>query len=404
MPRTQTLLLNAHALAQQLSAQGMEQWWVAERLGVSRRSVNRWLSGAVKRINRDNLQQLARLLGCGEEALLAPGEEEVFATRADQALAMQELLSSEAVFHAAEQNSLYETMLRAVLHPGLSLYQRCVLFTRLMVAAAKQGKFEASRRYAQLALDCARAGNDSAYEHAIHINLGAMEAEAGNLGEARRLFETTLATQATVGKPHHLVSITNNLGNLLRLQGELEAARHCSTEAVRLAESGGRAMQLLNALISLADLELDCRDWAAARIVLLQALALDCRPPQVRRQAEARLSLAVIDAEEGQPAKALAALAVELPLLRSYDYFSQPPQLNAARILRLAGKLDAARKELDEGLLASTTRRYELPLLLLELARVERAAGRLVQLRKTQARARKQLCALGMQARANWPL
>src|SRR5690606_11392229 len=107
---------------------------------------------------------------------------------------------------------------------------------------------------------------------------------------------------------------------------------------------------------------------------------------------------------EGRHASAVAALAPLLATLEQFDYFSQPPQLMGADILRLAGELDRARDLLTEGMSAATTRRYELPLLQFELAGVERLAGNSAASRLLLAQARRGMLACQMTLRATWPL
>jgi tetratricopeptide (TPR) repeat protein len=400
VPRTDTLLLDAHALARQLAAQEMEQWWVAERLGVARRTVSRWVSGQVKRISPGNLTQLARLLGIAEDELLAPGEMEVFATRADQQAAAERLLTSEAIFAAAEQYGLYESMLRAVLHPGLNTEQRAVLYTRLQVAAARQGKHEASRRYAALALENARACGDIAKQHAISINLGAQEAEQGRTQEARAILEQALSDWPEQGDLRHRVTLLINLGNVLCVQGEVSLSRLYLEEAVGRAREGDRPIQLFNALCSLAELEDECRAYPEALDLVQEALQLELQPPQPLRRAEAQLLQAALQAELGENESADSTLTNVLAGLRQFEHPSQAPQLVTARIQRLCGHHAAARATIQDGLGAPSTASYEVPFLLVELARLERCVGNESVARQTVEKARRRMLGLGMQARA----
>jgi transcriptional regulator with XRE-family HTH domain len=400
VPRIDTLPLDAHALQRELLAQGIEQWWVAERIGVARRTVGRWLSGEVKRISRDNLTQLARLLGCEEQRLLATDDAEVFATRADQSQAVQELLNSEAVFLAADQDSLYETMLRAVLHPGLTLYQRCVLYNRMLVSAARQGKYEAGRRYAQLALEHAAACGNHQYSRSININLGAMEAEAGNLLLAHEIVQRELNSPGADGSKQNQMVLHCNLANLQRLMGSFEDAERTIACAHQLAREIKRQTFLFELLSIEADLALERGHLDIARYALDQLFALPQKPPEPRRSSECRLRQALLHALEGRQEQALVSARAEIEWLSQFPYFAQPPQLIGGQIHRLAGQLDEARDLLLQGLQAGTTRRYEFPLLQLELARVERDAGQHEVSRRLLSQARRGLRACGMTARA----
>jgi hypothetical protein len=357
------------------------------------------MSGAVKRISRDNLTQLVRLLGVEETQLLAASEHEVFATRADQASAITELLSSESVFAAAEHNGLYETLLRAVLHPGLSHYQRCVLYTRLLVVAAKQQKFEAARRYAALALESARANNDQDYQRAIWINLGTMEAEAGRLCEARRIFEAELDQLPDPARRHHHITVLVNLATLLSLMGQPAAALDRIMAADRMTREGSRGLQRFNTLMTLGEIQLECCNYSAARVAWQELLVLEVQPPQLRRRAEVRLKLLLLDALEGSAAAAASGVEPLLRELSGFDYFSQPPQRIAAQIYRLSGKLELARSLLVDALGQTATRSYEVPLIIMEQAALERQAGETQRSERLAARARRLMRSFGIERR-----
>ena len=64
------LTLNATALRNCVAERGLRQWWLAEQLGVDRRTVLRWINGQVRSIPPERARDLAQVLGCRLEDLL----------------------------------------------------------------------------------------------------------------------------------------------------------------------------------------------------------------------------------------------------------------------------------------------------------------------------------------------
>jgi hypothetical protein len=235
-------------------------------------------------------------------------------------------------------------------------------------------------------------------------NLALLEAESGQLEAARRgLEEVRRQTRGTPSRQQY-ANCTSNLAEVRRLQGALDDARTLLEEAHALLLAMRSRLWLAAHLCKCVELEDDCGRPAAVRARLGELLELPASPLQPRMLSEARLKLAVLDAEEGRVEPALESMRRELNFLRQYDYFYLPPQLCAARILRAACDWDGARRAAEEGLAARTTRSYERPLLLLELARSARDSGAGEEAQQLLRQARRQLRRLGMAQRAGWPL
>lgn len=64
------MLLNATALRNRVAELGLRQWWLAEQLGVDRRTVLRWINGQVRSITPERARDLAQVLACRIEDLL----------------------------------------------------------------------------------------------------------------------------------------------------------------------------------------------------------------------------------------------------------------------------------------------------------------------------------------------
>ncbi len=61
--QTQThYTLKSQLLAQTIESQGLKRWWVAERSGIHKTTLRRWLNGRSTRIRKDNAERMAQLL------------------------------------------------------------------------------------------------------------------------------------------------------------------------------------------------------------------------------------------------------------------------------------------------------------------------------------------------------
>ena len=57
MRREDTVALDTHFLVRRIEVLGLKQGWVADRLGVARKTISRWVTGKVKRVARDNAEE-----------------------------------------------------------------------------------------------------------------------------------------------------------------------------------------------------------------------------------------------------------------------------------------------------------------------------------------------------------
>jgi transcriptional regulator with XRE-family HTH domain len=145
-----TVRLDTHALVARFEASGLKQWALAERLGVHRKTVSRWLTGRIQRVERVNAEALAQILACPLDALLV-GDGAVYATAAEQARAaslvrereLVELLSPTADWELAER------LVKATLRPELALDDLGRLYNLLSITAWRQQRYDEARGHAE---------------------------------------------------------------------------------------------------------------------------------------------------------------------------------------------------------------------------------------------------------------
>ncbi|MGZ5280378.1 MAG: helix-turn-helix transcriptional regulator, partial [Pseudobdellovibrionaceae bacterium] len=61
--------LNHVFLKNRVTELGIKQWWLAEQVGVDRKTVIRWIQGQVKSVQIENAEKLAKILDCHVDEL-----------------------------------------------------------------------------------------------------------------------------------------------------------------------------------------------------------------------------------------------------------------------------------------------------------------------------------------------
>jgi tetratricopeptide (TPR) repeat protein len=372
-----TAALNTHALVACVEELGIKQYWLARKLEVTTRTVNRWMTGKVKRISRDNLDRMVEVLKTTHEALTTADEGDVFATRAEQTKAAHLLVSAEteALFHTRQQFAAYEQLLKATLHPDLTLRQLAVMYNQLLIVNAMQRKYDEARQMAERAIDYAVRCGDVPHEMSARTSMAVIDAEQGLLGEARKKFELLMDLHESVGSTlRYKANIAHNLGTAYRLIGEMKKAVEMSNLTIEYYSEFGRVDFSGSAYQTCGLLARDIGQHAAAEEFFQASYELHKLDTLPREQVESMIYILESRSLQGEP-----AVATELPPLlermRGFTYFGDNYHVAAAGTFRRAGEIGKAEEVLADGLASPSTRRYERPLLLQEQARCCMAKG-----------------------------
>jgi DNA-binding Xre family transcriptional regulator len=179
-------MLNVAFFADRLRNLQLKQWWLAEQIGVDRKTVTRWLSGRVKSIRPENLSQVARALKCRAEDLVLPDGVEALATRAEQVAAAR-LIQQECLLDTLEPSGgwrMLESLIRAVLRPDLPLPVLGELYNQLSTSAWRQSNLARGEIYATRGLEIGLRCRSKSVIAAATLNLATLAAFRGRLGES----------------------------------------------------------------------------------------------------------------------------------------------------------------------------------------------------------------------------
>ncbi len=279
MQRLDTATLNHEALAELLHGRSLKQWWVARQIGVVPLTVNRWLTGKVRRISLDNLERLARLLECSADTLVLKDNVQVRATQVEQSQAARMLITPESqdMFVKAGQLETYEHLIKAVMHPNLALNTLLEVYSVLTLVAGLKGDFNRSYEYAKLKLDYALRCGDADKELEARINHVSAQAALGKLAASHRGLLDLYSTAESQGAVRSMVLTRINLIATYRLLGRMTAAMRCGLETLRLLEAlqaenddqhHWRQLAASYALFSITTSALECGEDELVRLLL----------------------------------------------------------------------------------------------------------------------------------------
>jgi plasmid maintenance system antidote protein VapI len=161
-PMHEALRINSAWLRDRLASLGLTQWWVAEQIGVDRRTVMRWANGQVRSIRKENAVALADVLDCQVHHLLEVQGAASLGSVDDQRAAARALAASNVLdrLGPAHQWSVAETVLKASAVGDLPPAILGRLYYQLGVDVLAAGQLAEARVHNDAALTIAHETDD----------------------------------------------------------------------------------------------------------------------------------------------------------------------------------------------------------------------------------------------------
>ncbi|MCO5164754.1 MAG: tetratricopeptide repeat protein [Planctomycetes bacterium] len=352
MRREDTVRLDTHALLRALTARGLKQEWVARQVGVDRKTVSRWCTGKVKRLARAHAARLAEVVGCPARDLTVRDEADVLATKEEQRVAARLIQERDLLARLAPTDDwrLAEGLLRATLQPDLPLGTLGRLYNLLATAAWRQGKYDEAARHVARARDLGQRAGDRRVLCGATYNQAVVDSLRGDHAAALAAYERCLARPDDFDTPRDRAKVLSNLAVAYESVGRGEDAVATQAEAIREFEGLGLDLNLAIAWVSqgCALTALGRHDEALAAHARAEAHArragyargVDCAPLY---RAD---PLSLLGRREAARALVVAAL----PGLARHEVYDLGCHEAAARVLRRAGDLEGAARQVDEGL------------------------------------------------------
>jgi tetratricopeptide (TPR) repeat protein len=347
----QDIRLNSIFLKNRITELGIKQWWLAEQIGVDRKTVIRWIQGQVKSIQMENAERLTKVLECRIEDLSLSNEADHLASPEDQKVAAASLISSsffEKLGPIGEWDVI-ENFLKATIVPNLPLNILGELYDKLTIASWRQSKIDAAALYNQKTEELARKSGDKTLLTSALLSKANIQAWRGNVGAAIEIYQQCIEYEKYI-EPRTLGAIYSNLGGVLYEAGDLAEGERCVLKAIEVFQEGGRALNFSIAHCHLAILAMQQgqvdRAERESKIAMHYAQMDDYR----RGLIDGKILQAEIAAMRGQTK--VAQTMVEEALQEYAEmgiaeglYFEQ-----AGRTYRILGNLKKAKELLQKGI------------------------------------------------------
>ncbi len=378
----ETHLLNLTYLENRLGELGLKNWWVAEHIGVDRKTLSRWLTGKVKTIRNENLLALAECLKCKPEELVLMDDSSVIASKEEQATAA-ELIVQENLLSTLSplgQWPLLESIVKSTMQPNLPLPVMGKLYNLLSVCSWRQDEIEKAKGFATKALSI---GNQIGHRGVIaqaKSNLALVCFYQGQLGESILLFENVISERKFIDDERTVAAALSNLAQNYHIYGDFVLSRKAQMEAIEIYSVLALPLNLSIAYCGLGLLLTELEDFESAENALQKSLGFAATANYVRGIHAGKIYLADIYSRRGDFKKAEILLDDGM---FGFQNLKQNEALNfeiAARLARLQGESDKAQLLLEEGFNCAK----EFPL---EIASLEIELSKLWDLRRNPIKA-----------------
>lgn len=252
------LILNSIFLKNRVAELGIKQWWLAEQVGVDRKTVIRWLQGKVKSIQSENAAALAKILDCEIRDLTLSDEADQLASVEDQKNAAQLLASSsliEKLGPIGEWNVI-EGLLKATIVPNLPTNVLGELYNQLTIASWRQSKIDQADIYNKKAEELALRSKDNSVLAGALLSKATIFSWRGMTSKATSAYHECLKLERFID-PKTLGSIFSNLGSVLYESGDLVAGEDFQKKALDSFAFHGKPMNMSIAWCHLAMIYLE---------------------------------------------------------------------------------------------------------------------------------------------------
>lgn len=266
MAKPVQLFINLSFLKNRVVELGYKQWWLAEQIGVDRKTVNRWLSGQVRSIQIENAEKLAQSLSCRIKDLTLSSQLDQMATEEDQRIAAQVVTTSSLIDKLGPigEWNVIESLLKATIVPNLPLHVLGDLYNQLCVASWRQSKIEQASLYNKSAFEIAEQLNDKTLlAHAL-LSQANIYSWKGFTTQSIETYKKVFDLEKFISRKTYGAAISN-LGAVLYEMGHLLEGKKYIQKSIESFLLDGTPMNLSIAYCHLAMIELQMNHFEESR-------------------------------------------------------------------------------------------------------------------------------------------
>lgn len=255
MSKEEKVLLNLVYFDNRFRELELKQWWLAEEIGVDRKTVGRWLTGQTKRIRKDNLTKLAEILECIEEDLVLKDEASQFASSNEQKAAAK-LIEQENLLEILTPTGkwpLLEGLIKASMEPNLPFSLLGQLYNFLCIAAWRQSNLDKAELYLKKAIEIANKTDHKSVIARTKLNEATLASFRGKIEESLAGYQYCIDNKKYLEDPGVYASALSNIGCVYQEYGDLDKSIEYQKKAIEAFQELDKPLNLSIAWIGLCD-------------------------------------------------------------------------------------------------------------------------------------------------------
>jgi tetratricopeptide (TPR) repeat protein len=366
--------LNAVYLKNRMTELGLKQWWLAEQVGVDKKTVMRWLQGSVKTIKEDNLAALKIILECQEDHLVLKDEADHIASVDDQKNAAKLLMASSIVDKLGPigEWNVIEALLKATIIEHLPLHILGEMYANLTVSLWRQSKMKEAQVFNQKTLEIAHKLNDQELLAKALLSKANLVFWRGQSKQAIETYQSILKLEKYI-EPKIIGSTHSNLSACYYETAYYKEGLQHQLKAIEIFQSHGKPVNLSIAYCHLSLLSLYQFKLSEARSAIQLSIKYAELDQYSRGLAMGELILGEIEAREHHHELALKHLDAGLKKFQSLKIEESLNYEFAGRIYRLLVRYEEAHNMIRIGLPLSSEFPLSKASLLVELGLLQKA-------------------------------
>ena len=242
----------------------LKRWWIAEQIGVDRKTITRWLTGHTRRIHRDNLDRLAAILECMPDDLVAPSDD--VASPSDQHHAAQ-LIEQENLLEILTPGGkwpLLEELIKATMRPDLPKPLLGQLYNYLSIAAWRRSQLDKAESYCMRAKTIGEETGFKAVQARARLNEATILSFRGQVEASLAAYKDCVEQKEYAEDEMVYASALSNLGSVYHEYGDLQASLMYQDRAIAAFEDLDKPVNLSIAWIARAAVLVEAKEWNLA--------------------------------------------------------------------------------------------------------------------------------------------